>query len=131
MNREKSPRSDAGGLSYQQIALARLVADRHGITLPLGFEDDGPWTRRFLDVFAFDTQTEQDVFRRIVNLRQWAREGRDADEMGRKLDIKPALVVFALAVLRDSGFDLDDVAEDLGPDPEDAYWHMAEEDAFV
>lgn len=131
MKNGTSPRSDASGPSYQQLGLARLVADRHGLTLPDGYEDDGPWIRRFLDVFAFDPATELDVFRRVANLIQWAREGREPGEMARKLEIKANLVTFALEVLHDSGINLDEVVEDLGPDPDETYWRDAEIDAYA
>jgi hypothetical protein len=122
-------KSDGGGIrggaipvdgarpTAAQIELARLVADRHEVRLREGFEVDGPWTRRFLDVFAFDPDTEDDVYRRVRNVTQYVREGRDMPEMARKLGLRPDQVEFMIDLLRDSGHDLEEV-RDLDSDLE-------------
>ena len=120
-----SPRS-----TDAQIDLARTVATRHAVRLPQGFESDVGWTRRFLDVFAFDPETELDVYRRIRNIEQWCREGRTPAEMARKLDLSPEDVGFIVAVLRDSGYDLTEVEEDLDEDPEEAWYGHIESDSL-
>jgi hypothetical protein len=117
---------DSARPTAAQIELARLVADRHEVRLREGFEVDGPWTRRFLDVFAFDPDTEDDVYRRVRNVTQYVREGRDMPEMARKLGLRPDLVEFMIGVLRDSGCDLEEVVEDFDSDPEEAAWRDME-----
>lgn len=109
-----------------QVALARTVAARHEIDLPEGVTGDGAWMRAFLDVFAYDPETEEGVFRRVRNLIQWAREGRTPAEMAHKLGLPAERVVFALGVLRDSGHDLAEVAEEVLEDPEEICWRCLE-----
>jgi hypothetical protein len=111
-----------------QIELARIIANRHEVQLRFGFESDGAWTRKFLDVFAYDPEVEEDVFRRVRNVSQYVREGRDMPEMARKVGLRPDQVEFMISVLRDSEFDLDEVVEDLDSDPEDAAWRDMERD---
>ena len=94
----------------------------------MGFEADGPWTRKFLDIFAYDPDTDEDVFRRVRNVIQYVREGRDMPEMGRKVGLRPDQVEFMIGVLRDSGHDLEEVIEDFEHDPEDAAWQDMERD---
>jgi hypothetical protein len=111
-----------------QIELARLIASRHEVQLRFGFESDGAWTRKFLDVFAYDPEMEEDVFRRIRNVSQYVREGRDMPEMARKIGLRADQVEFMIAVLRDSGYDMEEVVEDFDTDPEDAAWRDLERD---
>ena len=111
-----------------QIELARLIASRHEVQLCFGFESDGAWTRKFLDVFAYDPEMEEDVFRRIRNVSQYVREGRDMPEMARKIGLRADQVEFMIAVLRDSGYDMEEVVEDFDSDPEDAAWRDMERD---
>jgi|tagenome__1003787_1003787.scaffolds.fasta_scaffold20323974_2 hypothetical protein len=114
-----------------QIDLARVLAVRHEVSLPEGFEGDAVWTRNFLDSFAFDTNTEQDIYRRIRNIMQWCREVRAPEEMARKLDITPKQVDFIISVLHDSGYELAEVVEDLDEDPEDAcYRHLETKELY-
>lgn len=111
-----------------QVELARLVADRHEVRLPTGFESDGIWTRKFLDVFAYDPEAEEDVFRRVRNLVQYVREGRDTPEMARKVGLRPDQVEFMISVLRWSDYDMEEVVEDFETDPEDAAWRDMDRD---
>ncbi|EWY40126.1 hypothetical protein N825_03110 [Skermanella stibiiresistens SB22] len=114
--------------SAAQVELARLIAERHEVTLPLGFEADGPWTRKFLDVFAYDPEVEEDVFRRVRNIVQYVREGRDMPEMARKVGLRPDQVEFMISVLRWSDYDMEEVVEEFDTDPEDAAWRDMERD---
>ena len=109
-----------------QIELARIIANRHEVQLRFGFEGDGAWTRKFLDVFAYDPEVEEDVFRRVRNVTQYVREGRDMPEMARKVGLRPDQVEFMVSVLRDSDVDLEEVVEDFDSDPEDAAWRDME-----
>ena len=90
-----------------QIELARIIANRHEVQLRFGFESDGAWTRKFLDVFAYDPELEEDVFRRVRNVTQYVREGRDMPEMARKIGLRADQVEFMIEVLSDSGYDMD------------------------
>jgi hypothetical protein len=111
-----------------QIELARIIANRHEVQLRFGFEGDGAWTRKFLDVFAYDPEVEEDVFRRVRNVTQYVREGRDMPEMARKVGLRPDQVEFMVSVLRDSDVDLEEVVEDFDSDPEDVAWRDMERD---
>jgi len=119
---------NGAGPTPAQIELARIVADRHEVQLRYGFESDGVWTRKFLDVFAYDPEIEEDVFRRVRNVIQYVREGRDMPEMARKVGLRADQVEFMIAVLRDSDYEMEEVAEDLDTDPEDAAWRDLERD---
>jgi hypothetical protein len=111
-----------------QIELARIIANRHEVQLRFGFESDGAWTRKFLDVFAYDPEMEEDVFRRVRNVTQYVREGRDMPEMAHKIGLRPDQVEFMIEVLSDSGYDMEEVTEDFDADPEDAAWRDMERD---
>ena len=123
---DRSAKIDDGRPTAAQVELVRIVADRHEVSLPFGFESDGPWTRKFLDVFAFDPEYEEDVHRRIRNIVQYVREGREIPEIARKLNIRPEQAEFMVGVLSQSGYPMEEVVEDFDGDPEDAAWREME-----
>jgi hypothetical protein len=49
-------------------------------------------------------------------------------EMARKIGLRADQVEFMIAVLRDSGYDMEEVVEDFDTDPEDAAWRDLERD---
>ena len=79
-------------------------------------------------MFAFDPEMEEDVFRRIRNIAQYVREGRDMPEMARKIGLRADQVEFMIEVLRDSDYDMEEIVEDFDSDPEDAAWRDMERD---
>ncbi len=126
MQRKRGKTKESGRPTPAQIDLARIVSDRHEVVLPFGYELDGPWIRRFLDCFAFDPETEEDVFRRVRNITAYAREGRTTADMARKLDLRPDQVDFIVETLRGSGYDLNEVIEAFDEDPEEVSWRDLE-----
>jgi hypothetical protein len=95
-----------GWPSEAQIGLVRVVADRHRLTLPVGWECDTPWVRLFLDCFAFDTTLHTGGGRMVWNIQQWFREERDWNDIALKIQGSLKHVQFIHDTLRQSGYAL-------------------------
>lgn len=118
-----------GVASTAQQALVTLLAARHDLIVPPPLERDGAWVTRFLDCFAYDPEREEDIFRRVRNLAQYAREGRSVTEMASKLALGPERVEFMLEVLRRSGHRLEDaVTAEEDWQREEAAWRALEDE---
>lgn len=116
----------AASVSNDQKALAVVLADRFRLRVPGGTCDDPERIVRLLDFFAYDPDTGTGGVRNVGVLIVRAKAGCDDAEIAAILGLPPETVAFARALLRDSGYDLGEDAEDLSADPEDAFWRDQE-----
>jgi len=79
-------KNPAEGVTPKQLALARELARRWHLDLPLSRESDLAFIRAFLDAFALSSDNPfEAVLRTLRNARQLAGDGIAGDEIARKL----------------------------------------------
>jgi hypothetical protein len=93
-------------VSYKQERLCVVIAERFGLTLPDGWDGDSWFMKNFLDAFAFDPETGEGGFDRVRYLIQYVREGRDFDDIARRMTLPRDQVRLMVAMLQATSTDL-------------------------
>ncbi len=112
-------------LTEQQRLLARTLADRYGLSFPGGVLDDPSFGKKFLDLFAWDPDSDQTTgFRRVSVIESYLYYDKDIGHLQNKLELSRADVAFMIKVLAEYkyGGEIPRERDEPDRDPEDIYY---------
>lgn len=120
---------DSKGLTEAQRDFARTLAERYGLTIPCDVLYDAAFGKKFLDLFAWDPETDQTTgFRRVTIIESYLYYDKDIAHLQEKLELARADVAFMIKTLAEYKYDGAVPREKDEPerDPEEVYYEKLE-----